>query len=95
MEAAAKGFSSKDESFSFQSGPRSSSSTFYFMTNKDTAALSSHALGISLRVGTYRHLPGGHKVCALPHPLKDLLQLRVDEGVVWKPNKLSGKQSRS
>ena len=32
---------------------------------------------------TYVHLPGGHEVGALPNPLKDLLQLGVDEGVVW------------
>lgn len=30
----------------------------------------------------YIHLPGRHEVCTLPDPLKDLLQLGVDEGVV-------------
>lgn len=33
---------------------------------------------------TYIHLPCGHEVCTLPHPLKDLLQLGADEGVVWR-----------
>ncbi len=33
-------------------------------------------------VHAYIHLPGRHEVCALSDPLKDLLQLGVDEGVV-------------
>lgn len=32
----------------------------------------------------YIHLPGRHEVCTLPDPLKDLLQLGVDEGVVLR-----------
>ena len=33
-------------------------------------------------VHAYIHLPSRHKVCTLPDPLKYLLQLGVDEGVV-------------
>lgn len=38
-------------------------------------------------VQAYIHLPGRHEVCALPDPLKDPLQLGVDEGVVWEKKK--------
>lgn len=31
----------------------------------------------------YRHLLDGHEVCALADTLKDLRQVRIDEGVVW------------
>lgn len=35
-------------------------------------------------ISTYIHLPRGHEVCTLPDPLKDLLQLGVNEGVVCR-----------
>lgn len=50
--------------------------------------------GGGVSVHAYIHLPSRHKVCALPDPLKDLLQLGVDEGVVWRKHngKLSEKK---
>lgn len=32
----------------------------------------------------HRHLFQWHEVSTLPHPLKDLGQVRVDEGIIWK-----------
>lgn len=32
----------------------------------------------------YLHLPAGHEVCTLTDALEDLLQLRVNERIIWK-----------
>lgn len=39
-------------------------------------------------IPAYIHLPRGHEVCTLAHPLKDLLKLGVDEGIVWGGEKI-------
>lgn len=84
MEAAANGLSSKYSSLSLQLGPRSL--LIAFCGGRRSALI--YALGLptlcdysSLSI-LYHHLFGGHEVSVLSNALKDLGQLRVNEGII-------------